>query len=77
MCLFYIVHLSNTLALTSFPLWIGSTYGIGLFLVQEDWSFPITHRDFLSFKGGIGGPYLLGNNFLSEDCFQYVLTGRF
>ena len=38
-------HSPNTLALTSFPLRIGSTYGIGLFLEWEDWSRPITHRD--------------------------------
>ena len=38
-------HSPNTLALTPFPSWIGSTCGIGLFLEGEDWSRPITHHD--------------------------------
>jgi hypothetical protein len=41
------IHSPNTLALTPFPLRIGSTCGFGLFLEREDELCPITHRNVL------------------------------
>jgi hypothetical protein len=50
---------ANTLALTSFPSWIGNTYGIGLFWCKEDRTFSdtlLTTASCLERGSGCRGP---------------------
>jgi hypothetical protein len=50
---------ANTLALTPFPLWIGATYGIGLFWCKEDQNSSdalLTAASCLDRGSGCGGP---------------------
>ena len=65
-------YLPNTLALTPFPMWIGSICGMGLFLEQGDDSSPITHRDILTFGRGCGGPYLSGRHSQKYISFPQI-----
>jgi len=56
------VYLPNTLALTPFPFWIGSTYGIGLFLKQGDEDLSDYSPQHPPSGHGCGGPYHSGQH---------------
>ena len=54
-------HLSNTLALTPFPLRTRFNLWYRPIFVNKEIDVPSTHRDILSFERGYSGPQLLVN----------------